>query len=1748
MNRTPTSNTPNTDSPQQSALNTSKARTSSASSPASQSNTSSPRPISFAQAAAVKKQQAALARSGSTTPNGTSPVSKATLPSPVSSPNSHHEDSPLSVTLDGTKSNGATLPIVPLPASAVDSKSVIPALDGPSAFSVSPKSGSPRHGSSNVKGNASVSAVASSPVQLPGTPSRLSSQPILFGTVMQGMSGEVSIGSEQIQNDTEVSHSKEAESKSGHSTPAAASVAGNGSARRPMMVAGGPSEVRFGTFGTADGMTAGGSPSNTSATQLGGNPSKAANAKPIAVAKGRRDSIHSQSTYISSPASQHQAIIPPSMSPNPNAHISTPFTGSNPQHMPPSPHGLPYSPIHPQAVIGAVPSPNPPLHRSPNVGAKPGGNVPSSTIPGGTGQGNISAHPGHGLQHKKSMTNQSPRMPNIPGGSPMGLMPGMDVNGGHGVNVNHGWNPNMASPHLMGYMHGYDANAAAAAAAAAQFYSGAPPQPHMFMNAPQQYSPQLVARGPLSSQAPHPHPVSGQVSNPLSMSRMSIATPQHAHYQQNAAVIAPTAAPFVSQPKVSRAIKIINPNTLTEVKAESSTATPNRPTPAAPSKSSSVVVKPNLAQSDVTAIASDPASSPKPPTTQAFHQFRSPVNAPVIVGGSIITPPGSRAIKIVNPATREKEEQEKKEGQEQEKREKEEQERKDREAREPRLADENALHEKKEKVVTVVEKQDDNDLQHETREAADSTVPGAQAHQLKGDSENKQQVEDASGEQSELADDNQAERKSQDEVYPTEQIRESPMSEVRTGSEDKTSDSKVSESDETNKDAIESSLPEESSVHQVEAGFPAVEDIAATAAVIENAREEANNEHARAMEKATAAHSDAVQEPASKPEKLDLAKISGGSLADTATPAISVLQSPNVSRRNIDDLSTVSYPAGIKTPAPENPETGKFKYDRAFLMQFMEICLDKPDALPPLDEVGMLDGTNPDKRPGLVRKGTSSRGGPRTPISGPGSPMDSMGAFKHIPRTSEERFAASMHNMGNMGKFAGGKALGNRGAAGGVMGGVPGQREGSGRSKSGRGGGKRQGGRDLPPSQGGPTIPLDQVAPLEFSENRWTPASINAAAQQISKDGPLPMEIVVRKVKALLNKLTLEKFERISDQILEYANQSVNETDGRTLKIVIQLTFEKATDEPNFEFMYARLCRKLLDKVSADIRDESVKDPKGNGITGGNLFRKYLLNRCQEDFERGWKVDLPEIDQAAADTDPLLTEEYYIAQKAKRRGLGLVRFIGELFKLQMLTVRIMHDCIQKLLSNVTDPGEEEVESLCKFMTTVGKDLDKDNGARYMNAYFELMGKLSKNEKLSSRIRFMLLDVIELRNVCKWMPRRDAAGPKTLQQIHEDAAKAKEEESYLKSRSSSSGGRLPGMAQQLLRENSSRGRDRSGPNTPTGNAPDGWNTVGNVPQTSRKVGDLTNFGKVDRTKGMRPSLGPSSSVFSSLSGGKGWTKQSDASPNRKDDKASVPMTPTSSSIGTANMFSALGGEHHGEDAESKERPKLKLLPKGTSLNALELPAESPSSDGPSSQQPIDKPIDAEKMIKSMLEEFWAVRDIQELEYCVKNLGGKEDNLTNFVVTSSSQAIERKLDEVLILAKAFSHLVAEDVLRKSILLKGFSEFLQLVDDISIDVPNACQFTGRLFKDSGLDMKELFEVEQDLIEQRSDLVPPAAKITAAYLRAYADSEGDESMAAKFREVNFDIKTFFKEDRRSSDAINQFLRKEKLEQLIVS
>jgi translation initiation factor 4G len=124
--------------------------------------------------------------------------------------------------------------------------------------------------------------------------------------------------------------------------------------------------------------------------------------------------------------------------------------------------------------------------------------------------------------------------------------------------------------------------------------------------------------------------------------------------------------------------------------------------------------------------------------------------------------------------------------------------------------------------------------------------------------------------------------------------------------------------------------------------------------------------------------------------------------------------------------------------------------------------------------------------------------------------------------------------------------------------------------------------------------------------------------------------------------------------------------------------------------------------------------------------------------------------------------------KARRRMLGNIQFIGQLYQQKMLTERIMHACIQQLLDNVDNPKREDMECLCKLMTTIGALLDGSAKSKpLMDAYFKRMTTLASSPALDSRMRFLILDVVELRRA-NWVARRKVEGPKTIDEIHRDA--------------------------------------------------------------------------------------------------------------------------------------------------------------------------------------------------------------------------------------------------------------------------------------------------------------------------------------------------------------------------------------------
>uniref|UniRef100_A0A8C2ATT4 Eukaryotic translation initiation factor 4 gamma, 1a n=1 Tax=Cyprinus carpio TaxID=7962 RepID=A0A8C2ATT4_CYPCA len=467
---------------------------------------------------------------------------------------------------------------------------------------------------------------------------------------------------------------------------------------------------------------------------------------------------------------------------------------------------------------------------------------------------------------------------------------------------------------------------------------------------------------------------------------------------------------------------------------------------------------------------------------------------------------------------------------------------------------------------------------------------------------------------------------------------------------------------------------------------------------------------------------------------------------------------------------------------PINPEEKK-RYDREFLLgfQFKGASMHKPEGLPHISDV-VLDKAN------------------KTPLR----PLDPRSLMNCGPD-----FTPSYANLGRPSSGGGGRGPSAR------------------RPQPGRG--KDQMNRNPKIIT---SLSLKDNVELNQAENAWTPSVKKQVRSRGVEEDEEETEAVktqelFRRVRSVLNKLTPQMFQQLMKQVTELTI----DTEER-LKGVIDLIFEKAISEPNFSVAYANMCRCLM----------GLKVPTSDkpGVTVN--FRKLLLNRCQKEFEKDKDDDeifeqkQKELDAAAEEEErQRLKEELEEAKdKARRRSLGNIKFIGELFKLKMLTEPIMHDCIVKLLKN---HDEESLECLCRLLSTIGKDLDFEKAKPRMDQYFHQMEKITKEKKTSSRIRFMLQDVLDLRK-SNWVPRRGDQGPKTIDQIHKEAEMEEHREQVK-------------VQQQLLsKKDSSQGRGgRGGPHSSGGRGSqtqdEGWNIVP-ITTKSRPI-DTSRLSKITKVR-------------------------------------------------------------------------------------------------------------------------------------------------------------------------------------------------------------------------------------------------------------------------------------------------------------
>jgi len=270
------------------------------------------------------------------------------------------------------------------------------------------------------------------------------------------------------------------------------------------------------------------------------------------------------------------------------------------------------------------------------------------------------------------------------------------------------------------------------------------------------------------------------------------------------------------------------------------------------------------------------------------------------------------------------------------------------------------------------------------------------------------------------------------------------------------------------------------------------------------------------------------------------------------------------------------------------------------------------------------------------------------------------------------------------------------------------------------------------------------------SDDSWQAQQIARRKQSAEEADAISDEDVMRAIKSILNKLTIEKFTPLYQKLVSCGIQT-----RAHVNVLMDEVFEKAAAQHNFINMYADLCTLLR----SHFHEHPVTDDADMS------FESVLLNAhimCAQSCSK-----FPE-DLTSLDDD----DRREVECKRKTKILGNMKFLGALLVRQLLDSKVMLDTFQELLSESTP---ESLELLVAFLSVVGPKFDtrESKMRNRLNQIFNQVQELIRAPQMNRRVCFLIKDLLELR-AARWMDQKPkvAEGPSTLKEVA--AAQAAEE--------------------------------------------------------------------------------------------------------------------------------------------------------------------------------------------------------------------------------------------------------------------------------------------------------------------------------------------------------------------------------------
>ena len=227
-----------------------------------------------------------------------------------------------------------------------------------------------------------------------------------------------------------------------------------------------------------------------------------------------------------------------------------------------------------------------------------------------------------------------------------------------------------------------------------------------------------------------------------------------------------------------------------------------------------------------------------------------------------------------------------------------------------------------------------------------------------------------------------------------------------------------------------------------------------------------------------------------------------------------------------------------------------------------------------------------------------------------------------------------------------------------------------------------------------------------------------------------------------LNILTNDNYDDIKKIIFNKIQDNVDNQEK-----FLDVLFMKAVNEKHYVRLYAKLCKDLDRELPQKKEKIDNKTTPNKNAPPSSLMRNKLVDKCREIF----KID---------DNEKL--NEYIKSkdkdeqnQKIKKFVLGNVNFIGELINVQLLSKKVVFNCIKNLFQRYEKNEENDTKNYNleaiiiltdKFGTLVKNSIIKEDiSLEYnskINEIIEKLDNIQKNTTLPGYIKYKIINLIE----------------------------------------------------------------------------------------------------------------------------------------------------------------------------------------------------------------------------------------------------------------------------------------------------------------------------------------------------------------------------------------------------------------------